>query len=305
MTRLLLLLFLLLAPAGAAFAQGSPPQTTAPRVAPPPAFRSDRIVVETRGRGPDVVFIPGLGSTASAWRTTADRLDDRYRVHLVTLRGFGGVAIGANASGPLEAPAAREIRRYIAEQGLNRPALVGHSMGGQIALRIAADDPDRVGRVMVVDASPFFPSLIDERATSAQVEPLAALGYQALMLFGDDVLREQAAQLGADLGAAGDTLFRSLGLQGGDRRVLAQGFYEVLTVDLRGRLPAIAAPVTVVYGWSPDSRNPRHRIDALFRAGFRNLRAPVRFERVEGAEHQVMIEQPARFRAALERFLRE
>ena len=53
-----------------------------------PAFRSDRIIVETRGTGPDVVFIPGLGSTGAAWRSTADKLDGRYRVHLVTIRGF-------------------------------------------------------------------------------------------------------------------------------------------------------------------------------------------------------------------------
>jgi len=266
-------------------------------------FRSDRIIVETRGQGPDVIFIPGLGSTGAAWRQTADRLDDRYRVHLVTLRGFGGTAVAANAQGGLEGPAANEIRRYIHEARLDRPALIGHSMGGQIALRIAADGRERIGRVMVVDAAPFFPSLIDEGATSDQIEPLARLGYQALMMFGDQALQSQAAAMGADLGAAGDVLFKSLGLQGGDRRVLAQGLYEVMTVDLRLRLREITAPVTVVYGWSADSDNPRNRVDALFRAGFRNLRTPARFERIEGAEHQVMIDQPARFLSAVERFL--
>jgi len=83
------------------------PQTAAPA----PAFVSDRIIVETRGSGPDVVFIPGLGSTGAAWRSTADRLDDRYRVHLVTLRGFGGTDIQGNASGGLAGPAAAEIER--------------------------------------------------------------------------------------------------------------------------------------------------------------------------------------------------
>lgn len=289
MTRFLLALLAVLTLAAPAAAQG--------------VFRSDRIIVETRGQGPDVIFIPGLGSTGAAWRQTADRLDDRYRVHLVTLRGFGGTDVAANAQGGLEGPAANEIRRYIHEARLNRPALIGHSMGGQIALRIAADARDGVGRVMVVDAAPFFPSLIDERATSDQIEPLARLGYQALMMFGDQALQSQAAQMGGDLGAAGDVLFKSLGLQGGDRRVLAQGLYEVMTVDLRLRLREITAPVTVVYGWSADSENPRHRVDALFRAGFRNLRTPARFERIEGAEHQVMIDQPARFLSAVERFL--
>ena len=121
-----------------------------PQTAPAPAFASDRIIVETRGSGPDVVFIPGLGSTGAAWRSTADRLDDRYRVHLVTLRGFGGTDIQGNATGGLAGPAAAEIERYIRQQGLVRPALIGHSLGGQIALRVAADMGDGVSRVMAV-----------------------------------------------------------------------------------------------------------------------------------------------------------
>jgi len=275
----------------------------APAAAQTSVFRSDRIIVETRGRGPDVIFIPGLGSTGAAWRTTADRLDDRYRVHLVTLRGFGRTDIGANANGALSGPAANEIERYIREQGLVRPALIGHSLGGQIALRVAADLGDGVGRVMVVDSSPFFPALVDSRATAQQVEPLARLGYQALMLFGDEALKGQVAALGGDLGLAGDMVFNGLGLQGGDRRVLAQGLYEALSVDLRLRLRQITAPVTVVYGWNADPRNPRNRLEGLFRHGFSDLPRPPRFERIEGAEHQVMLDQPDRFLDAVRRFL--
>ena len=291
-----------------AAAAALPPAVLASRAASQTAFaatpfRSDRIIVETRGRGRDIVFIPGLGSTGEAWRSTADRLDDRYRVHLVTLRGFGQTDIAGNAAGGLSGPAAAEIRRYILEQRLERPMLIGHSMGGQIALRVAADMGDRIDRVMVVDASPFFPSLVDSQATAAQIEPLARLAYQALMLFGDKALQSQVAALGGDLGLAGDMVFEGLGLQGGDRRVLAQGVYEVLTTDLRLRLKDVSAPVTVVYGWTPDTQNPRNRLEGLFRYGFSNLRSPARFERVEGANHQVMIDQPARFLQAVQRFL--
>ena len=270
----------------------------------PAAFQSDRIIVETRGEGPDVILIPGLASTSAVWTRTASALEGRYRVHLVTVRGFGEAAPGGNAEGLVGGPAALEIRRYIAERGLVRPAVIGHSMGGQIALRVAADAGPRVGRVMVVDASPFFPSLISAGATAGDVEPLARLAYQGVMLFGDEALKAHAASLGADLDGAADSLFGALGWQGGDRRTLAQGLYEVMTVDLRARLPAITAPVTVVYGWSADGRSPRSQIDGLFRAGYRSLRAPAAFERIEGAEHMVMIDQPRRFQAAVERFLR-
>ena len=73
MRRILFLLLVVFAVASPAAAQG--------------AFRSDRIIVETRGRGPDVILIPGLGSTATAWGPAVNRLDDTHRLHLVTVRG--------------------------------------------------------------------------------------------------------------------------------------------------------------------------------------------------------------------------
>lgn len=272
--------------------------------AQPASFQSSRILVETRGQGPDVVLIPGLASTSAVWSRTADALQNRYRVHLISVRGFGQIPAGGNAEGRISGPVAAEILRYIDEESLTRPALIGHSMGGQVALRVAADGGRRVGRVMVVDASPFFPSLISPGSTVGDVEPLARLAYQGLMLLGDEALRTQAASMGLELGGAADSLFNGLGWQGGDRRVLAQGLYEVMTVDLRSRLPLIQAPVTVVYGWSPDAESPRGHVDDLFRAGYRSLPRPAAFERIEGAEHMVMIDRPRQFQQAVERFLR-
>lgn len=293
MVRLLALIVVLFAMPGAAASQ----------VPVAAAFRSDRIVVETRGRGPDVILIPGLASTSEVWRRTADRLDDRHTVHLVSIRGFGEVPVAANAEGALGGPVSAEVRRYIASRRMVRPAIIGHSMGGLIALNVAADSGTGVGRVMVVDSAPFFPSLIAPGATVGDVEPIARIAYQAILFLGDEALRGQGTMLGNQFGGATDSLFGSLGWQGGDRGTLAQGLYEVMTTDLRWRLPEITAPVTVVYGWSPDDASPRSRIDGLFRASYASLRTPARFEPIEGAEHMVMIDQPTRFQAAVERFL--
>lgn len=267
------------------------------------AFSSRRITVTTRGRGPDVVLLAGLASTAEVWRSVADRLAAKRRLHLVSVRGFGDLPAGANASGAVMAAIAGEVRRYITEQGLERPAIIGHSMGGQLGLRIAADAGRRIDRVMVVDSSPFFPALISPQATVGDVEPIAQLAYQAIHFLGDDALRTRGREMGLELGGATDAVFGTLGWQGGDRRVLAQSLYEVMTVDLRRRLPDITAPVTVVYGWSADETSPRSRTDSLFRGAYARLRTPASFVPIEGAEHMVMIDQPTRFMAAVERFL--
>ncbi|HST91801.1 MAG TPA: alpha/beta hydrolase [Brevundimonas sp.] len=267
------------------------------------AFRSARIAVTARGRGPDVILIPGLASTAEVWTGLAAQLQGRRRLHLVSVRGFGDLAPQANSQGALMAAVAAEVRRYITEQGLERPALIGHSMGGQVGLRVAADAGARIGRVMTVDSSPFFPALISPQATVRDVEPIAQVAYQALQFLGDDALKTRGRSMGLELGGAADAVFQSMGWQGGDRRVLAQALYEVMTVDLRRRLPDIVAPVTVVYGWSADESSPRARADSLFRGAYASLRRPATFERIEGAEHMVMIDQPRRFLGAVERFL--
>ncbi|WP_332678733.1 alpha/beta fold hydrolase [Brevundimonas sp.] len=267
------------------------------------AFRSSRITVTTRGRGPDVILIPGLASTAEVWRGLASQLEDRRRLHLVSVRGFGDLAAQGNADGSVMPGVANEVRRYMAEQGMERPAIIGHSMGGQVGIRVAADAGARVGRVMAVDSSPFFAALISPGATVGDVEPIAQLAYQAIQFLGDEALKTRGRSMGLELGGAADAVFGSMGWQGGDRRVLAQSLYEVMTVDLRRRLPDITAPVTVVYGWSSDQNSPRARADSLFRGAYARLRRPATFERIEGAEHMVMIDQPRRFLAAVERFL--
>ena len=270
--------------------------------APAAAFRSERIVVETRGRGPDVILIPGLASTGVVWSRLADRLDDDHTVHLVSVRGFGTLAPGANAAGPLVGPVAGEVLRYARHRGLRGPAVIGHSMGGLVALRVGADGGRGIGRVMVVDASPFFPALLNGAAGARDVEPIARLAYQAVLFIGDEALTGGA--WGRDLGQASDALIGGVGWQGGDRRVLAQGLYEVMTLDLRRRLPDIAAPVTVAYGWSRADGSPRRDLGRLLRPAYAGLRTPVRLEPIEGAEHMVMIDQPTRFEAAVRRFLR-
>ena len=277
-------------------AAGAPAQARAP-------FRSTRIMVETRGSGPDLLLIPGLASTPAVWSRTAAQLAERRRLHLVSVRGFGDLPPGANADGAIIGAVAGEVRRYIAEAGLTRPAVIGHSMGGQVALRVAADAPGQIDRLMTVDASPFFPALISPGATVGDVEPIAQVAYQAVQFLGDEGLRSRGRALGLELGGAADAVFGSMGWQGGDRRVLAQALYEVMTLDLRHRLPDISAPVTVVYGWSSDEASPRSRTDTLFRGAYASLPRPATFERIEGAEHMVMIDQPNRFLAAVERFL--
>src|SRR5688500_266183 len=116
-------------------------------------FKPSRISVAVRGSGPDVILIPGLSSSRGVWNGTVAAVPG-YRYHLVQVAGFAGTPAAGNAAGRVAAPVADEIALYIAANGLGRPAIVGHSMGGSIAMMIGARHPRVAGRVMVVDMLP-------------------------------------------------------------------------------------------------------------------------------------------------------
>ncbi|MBU2396536.1 MAG: alpha/beta hydrolase, partial [Alphaproteobacteria bacterium] len=118
------------------------------------AFTSDRLSVEVVGAGPDVILIPGFASSREVWRVEAERLKATHRVHLVQLAGFAGEP-WVHGDGPFVQPMAEELARYVREAGLERPAVIGHSMGGMTGVLLAQQHPDLIGRVMSVDSLPF------------------------------------------------------------------------------------------------------------------------------------------------------
>ena len=130
----------------------SPPACATVPPAPPP-FASDRIAVEVHGSGPDVVLIPGL-SSSPAGLGRDDRGGAGLSLPCRPRRRLRRRPAGANAAGPVLAPVAEEIARYISEAHLDHPAIVGHSMGGSWAMMVAGRHPELAGKVMVVDMLP-------------------------------------------------------------------------------------------------------------------------------------------------------
>jgi pimeloyl-ACP methyl ester carboxylesterase len=142
---------------GAASATLAPAQTqTAPAATAPKPFAPMRFSAEVVGSGPDVILIPGLTASREVWRGTVNAVPG-YRYHLIQVAGFAGAPARGNAQGEVIAPLAAEIARYIDANRLRGASIVGHSMGGTVAMMVAARHPGRAGKVMVVDMLPQPP----------------------------------------------------------------------------------------------------------------------------------------------------
>jgi pimeloyl-ACP methyl ester carboxylesterase len=269
------------------------------------AFASDRISVVTRGAGPDIILIPGLASHRDVWAGVADSLDDRYRLHFVQVNGFAGAAPGANADGPVSAPVAEEIARYIRESGLQRPAIIGHSMGGTIGMMLAARDTGTVGRLMVVDMVPFMGEMFGPAAATPEGLRKIADGVRDTILtqpMGSNTsMLEQAFSGMTRVPAMKDTLVQ--GVRASNKPTLANAMRELIATDLRPELAHITAPVTVLYVYPANIRMKPAEFDAATRKSWANV-PNVRLVKIDNSNHFIQFDQPARFVAEVDAFMR-
>ncbi len=162
--------FILAAAVGFSAASIISPAQAEPARVEAPAFVSDRLSVEVMGQGPDVILIPGFASSREVWRPLARRLSATHRVHLVQLAGFAGEA-WTHGDGAFVQPVVDELARYAAT--LNKPAVIGHSMGGLSGLLLAQQRPETVSRVMSVDSLPFFSAMFGPQVTPQTAKPFA------------------------------------------------------------------------------------------------------------------------------------
>lgn len=266
--------------------------TQAPTLVRAP-FVSNRISVTTRGleQGPDIILVPGLAAHPDVWSAIADSLAPRYRLHLLQIKGFGGASPGANVDGPVSAPVAEEIARYIRSLGRGRAAIVGHSMGGAIGMMVAARHPDVVDHLMVIDEPPSMAAVFGDVSADSLRRVAAALRNAIVSApAGTMGPLDQMLPTMTRVAAARPLLIRYA--HDSYRPTVANAFHELIVTDLRPELGQITAPVTVLYvvpasvPMTPEAF--RQALQDAF-ASVRNLD----LVRVESSEHYIQIDQPA------------
>jgi len=262
-----------------------------------------RISVTVTGKGPDVILIPGLASSGAVWDATVAQLSGRYRVHVVQVAGFAGAPVGGNGEGAIVAPLVEAVSDYIHREKLKSPAVIGHSMGGLTGLALARRHPADVGRLLIVDSLPFYPLLFSPAATVEMVKPQAVGMRDGLIAMPAESFEAQQTMSMPRLVKSPEGLKAALAWsKATDRSVFARAMYDVLTTDLRPELAAVTVPTVVLYPFDPMMGAPVERVEQLYAGAYAALPG-VRLERIEGAYHFIMLDQPAAFAAAVDRFL--
>jgi pimeloyl-ACP methyl ester carboxylesterase len=301
------LLFALCLAAVPAFAAdpAQAPNRFAAAPAPVERFEIDGMLVERHGGGGrPLILIPGLATGGWVWQETAREFAATNTVYVVTLPGFDGRA--PVAGNPFEAAQAA-LAGLIASRRLVKPVIVGHSLGGTLALALAAGQPERIGGVVSVDGLPVMPRTEDtppeQRAAMAEgmrarMAAVAAPAFAAQQ-------RQYMRAIGmVDMGKADDAAQLTAR---SDPAAVASYVGAVLAQDLRQRLPSITAPVLVLAPWyAPDAAQPGIS-SAEKVAYYRELMTGTKrldVATIDNARHFAMIDQPRAFNDALRQFLK-
>src|SRR4051812_39274869 len=137
-----------------------------------PAFQ-----VTVTGKGQPMLFFPGATCSGDEWQETVTHYNKIYQCHVFTFAGYAGVP--ALAEGPYLDTFKSALIAYIKNNNLNHLILVGHSIGGFLSLWIASELHDRLAKIIIVDALPFFAGALNPNAkpgfNSAQAESMLAM----------------------------------------------------------------------------------------------------------------------------------
>lgn len=268
------------------------------------AIAATAFTVDVTGNasGAPMILIPGLASSGAVWDGTVQRYCGARRCHVLTLAGFAGVPA---IDGPLLATAEQQLSEYIAANKLAQPVIVGHSLGGFLALKLAADHPEQVGRLVIVDSLPALAAVQMPSITSAQMKEMAA-GMRSRML-SMDTAAQQAGQLQTlrTMITGADDVQRALawGRQS-DRTTVANAMADLMGQDLRQDVARITAPTLVMGSWiAYKNFGTREQFLQTYQDQYRQLPG-VTIEMADNARHFIMLDDPDWLYDRIDQFLK-
>ena len=243
--------------------------------------------VDVIGEGDPILLFPGFTCTGDVWNATVNELSKNYECHVFTFAGFGDVPA-------IEKPWLPKIKdgvvNYISEKELDNAVLIGHSLGGGLALWMAADG-NSFKELIIVDALP---------STGALMMPDFKSEY---MVYDSPYNKQLLAMNDADFEAMAQHMANSMTKEKlnqekiknwmiqADRETYVHGYTDLLKLDLREDLAKINSPVTILAATEPYGLD---MAKSTYELQYKAL-AEYTIEFANGSSHFIMYDQPQWF----------
>lgn len=241
-------------------------------------------VITGRDDGPVVVLSNSLGATHRMWDAQLDALQQRFRVVRYETRGHGNSPVTA---GPYSIDdLAEDLLALLDRLGIGRFHLVGLSLGGMTAMRVAADHPERVDRLAVLCTAAQLPPASSwfDRAATVRAHGCGAVASGVVQRW----FTPEFLDANPDVRTASESMISATSAEG-----YAGCCEAIATLDLRDDLANIAAPTLAIAGADDPATGPAALEEIA--AGVKDSRLLV----IPRAAHLANIEQPRLVTAAL------
>lgn len=251
---------------------------------------------ESIGRGQPIILLHGWINSWDVWRDSMIALakTGRYRVYALDFWGFGDSAKGAST--PSEtfqiASYVAMVHQFMTTLGMRHAPIVGHSMGGTVALSMTLAYPDRVQKVAVV-GSPIVGTSLNFFLQLAGYGMIAKLIWRYPFML-DTTMR---ILLAGDSKKVRNMIFRDV------QRTTIESFFrsigDLRETDLRGQLNTIKIPTLGIYGVKDNIVSPSNA--NLLQKGVESPQLAM----MQRSRHFPMLDEPELFIETLQNFLSE
>ena len=200
-------------------------------------------VIKT-GKGKQaILFIPGFASSGEVWNETKTAFEKDFTCYTLTMAGFAGAK-------PHPSPSFENwkagIATYIKTNKIEKPIVIGHSMGGGLALALAADYPDLIGKIVVVDALPCLAALNNVSFKSKENNDCSPMVAQMTAMNETQFYEMQKQAMPRLLQDASKLEMVIDWSVKSDRKTFAQMYCDFFNTDLRERISTVKCPSLIL-----------------------------------------------------------
>jgi pimeloyl-ACP methyl ester carboxylesterase len=216
-----------------------------------PASQADEAIGLTeKGQGPALIFIAGLNSGSDTFNETCEAFVPTHTCLLLDLPGFAGQAPVDVSQGFL-APMRDAVIVLLRDKQVSGATLVGHSLGGNIAMMVALEAPELAERLVLVDSLPFYAAIQNPMATAETMKPQAEMMRTQMNAQSDEAYFQGAVQSTAGMTRSPERHAQlTAWTKASDRATTTAAMIDMLTTDLRADIADLKQPVLVLGSWA-------------------------------------------------------
>lgn len=240
--------------------------------------------VKVTGKGNPVLLFPGFACTGEIFDETVKALSINNECHVFTFAGFGAVPA-------MEMPWLPKIKdqvvAYVKTKKLNKPVIIGHSLGGTLGLWLAATNQSLFKKVIAVDALPCNGAVMMPNYDASTIVYESPYSKQMLQLDTASFRKQAQQQVGfMMLNKDKQTKVVDMMLQA-DRKTYVYGYIDLLKLDLRNDIAGIQIPVVVLAATNPN----KAMVEKTYNEQYAKLGNKV-IHYADKSAHFVMYDQP-------------